>query len=152
MFPKRSNVVPRDNGASARPVKSFRQPTIMVAEDNADSREMMCMLLTMKGYEVCEAGDGVAAVDVALRTRPDLIFVDLQLPKLDGLGVARKIRLYPKLKKTPIVIMSGYDPSKYRQAAMDAGCNDYLLKPIDFDRLEKLLNAVVPRRYRAARA
>jgi CheY-like chemotaxis protein len=152
MFPKRSEVVPLDNGASAQPVKSFRRPTILVAEDSADSREMMCTLLTMKGYEVCEAGDGVAAVEVALRSLPDLIFVDLQLPQLDGLGVARKLRLYPKLKKTPIIILSGYDPAKYRQAAMDAGCNDYLLKPIDFERLEKLLSAIIPPRHRAAQA
>jgi two-component system cell cycle response regulator DivK len=152
MFPNRSNVLPLDNGASAQPAKSFRRPTILVAEDSVDSREMMRTLLKMKGYEVCEAGDGVAAVEVALRIHPDLIFVDLQLPKLDGLQVARKIRLYPKLKKTPIVILSGYDASKYGQAAMDAGCNDYLVKPIDFDRLEKLLNAVVPPRHRAARA
>jgi two-component system, cell cycle response regulator DivK len=155
MFPKRSDVVPLnnfDNGASARSVKSLPKPTILVAEDSVDSREMMCALLTMKGYDVFTAGDGVTAVEVAMRDLPDLIFVDLQLPKLDGLGVARKLRLSPKLKKTPIVILSGYDPAKYREAAMDAGCNDYLVKPIDFDRLEKLLNATVPPRHRAARA
>jgi two-component system chemotaxis sensor kinase CheA len=152
MFPNRSNVVPLDNGASAQPAKSLLKPTILVAEDSVDSREMMRTLLTMKGYEVCEAGDGIAAVEVAVRTQPDLIFVDLQLPKLDGLGVARNLRSYPKLRKTPIIILSGYDPSKYRQAAIEAGCNDYLVKPIDFDRLEKLLKAVVPHRYRAARA
>ncbi|HXI26500.1 MAG TPA: response regulator [Pyrinomonadaceae bacterium] len=152
MFPNRSDVVPLNDGASARSVNSFRKPTILVAEDSVDSREMLCTLLTMKGYEVCEAGDGAVAVEVALRTVPDLIFVDLQIPKLDGLGVARKLRLYPKLQKTPIVILSGYDPAKYRQAAIDAGCNDYLVKPIDFDRLEKLLNTIVPPRHRAARA
>src|SRR5256885_715917 len=152
MFPNRCDFVPLDNGASAQPVISFRKPTILVAEDSVDSREMMCTLLRMKGYDVCEAGDGVAAVEVALQSMPDLIFVDLQIPKLDGLGVARKLRLYPKLKKIPIVILSGYDPSRYRQAAMDAGCNDYLVKPIDFDRLEELLNASVPPRHRASRA
>ena len=152
MFPNTSDFVPLNNCASAQAVKSFRKPTILVAEDSADSREMMCTLLTMKGYEVLAAGDGVVAVEVALRTVPDLIFVDLQLPKIDGLGVARELRLDPKLKKTPIIILSGHDPSKYRQAAMDAGCNDYLLKPIDFDRLEELLYAIVPPHSRAARA
>ena len=152
MFPNRSDFAPLDNGASARSFKSFRRPTILVAEDSVDSREMMCTLLTMKGYEVVAAGDGVVAVEIALRTQPDLVFVDLQLPKLDGLGVARKLRLSPKLRKTPIIVLSGYDPAKYRQAAMDAGCNDYLPKPIDFERLEKLLNAIVPPRHRAARA
>ena len=81
-------------------------------------------------------------MEIALRTVPDLIFIDLQLPKIDGLGVARELRLYPKLKKTPIIIPSGHDPSKYRQAAMDAGCNDYLLKPIEFDRFLVAVNKV----------
>ena len=128
------------------------KPTILVAEDDPDSRQMMSTLLTMKGYDVCEAGDGLAALEIALRTPPDLIFIDLQLPKLDGLGVTRELRLHPKLKQTPIVVLSGYDPAKYRQAALDAGCNDYLLKPIDFERLEKLLTAIVPPRFYAARA
>jgi two-component system, cell cycle response regulator DivK len=152
MFPNRSKVVPLDNGASAQPIKSFLKPVILVAEDNRDSREMLRTLLTMKGYEVCEAGDGAAAVEVALQTLPDLIFVDLQIPKLDGLEVARKLRSYAKLKKTPIVILSGHDPARYRQAAMEAGCYDYLVKPIDFDRLERLLKAAIPPRYRLARA
>ena len=152
MFPNRCDFVPLNNGASTQSGKSFPKLTILVAEDSADSREMMCTLLTMKGYEVFAVGDGVVAVEVALRNLPDLIFVDLQLPKLDGLGVARKLRLYPKLKKTPIIILSGYDPAKYHQAAMDAGCNDYLQKPLDYDRLEELLYAIVPPRYGAARA
>jgi CheY-like chemotaxis protein len=152
MFPDRSNVVPLDNGASAQPIKSSRRPVILVAEDNRDSREMLRTLLTMKGYEVCEAADGAAAVEVAVRTVPDLIFVDLQIPKLNGLEVARKLRSHPKLAKTPIVILSGHDPGRYRQAAMEAGCNDYLVKPIDFDRLEKLLKAAILPRYRLARA
>ena len=146
--PVRGTVYP----ISTAVMRARAKPTVLVAEDNLDSREMMCVLLTMKGYEAFAAGDGVTAVEIALRTQPDLIFVDLQLPKLDGLGVVRKLRLSPKLKATPIVVLSGYDPAKYRDAAMDAGCNDYLLKPIDFDRLEKLLNTIVPPRHRAARA
>jgi two-component system, cell cycle response regulator DivK len=152
MSPNRSDVVPLNDGASAQPLKSLRKPMILVAEDNRDSREMLRTLFTMKGYEVCEAADGTAAVEVALRTVPDLILVDLQIPKLDGLQVARKLRMYPNLQKTPIIILSGHDPARYRQAAIAAGCDDYLLKPIDFDRLEKLLKAIVPTRYRVARA
>ena len=73
MFPNRSDFVPLNNGASAQAVKSFRKPTILVAEDSADSREMMCTLLTMKGYEVLAAGDGVVAVEVALRNLPETV-------------------------------------------------------------------------------
>ena len=153
MFPRTHNSAHFPSAQTAFSQSRARvKPVILIAEDSADSREMMCTLLTMKGFEVCAAGDGVDAVELALRYLPDLIFIDLQLPRLDGLGVARKLRLYPALRKTPIVVLSGYDPAKYRQPAIDAGCNDYLLKPIDFDRLDRLLDAIAPPRRRAARA
>ena len=68
----------------------------------------------------------------------------LQLPKLDGLGVTRNLRRHPKFRKTPIIIVSGHDPAKHRQPAIEAGCTDYLLKPIDFDRLDAILSTIVP--------
>ena len=117
--------------------------TIMVAEDSPDSREMMQLLLQMKGYEVVSAGDGLSALEVAIRTVPDLILIDLQLPKLDGLTVARNLRRHPNTKEVPIIVLSGHDPERYKQAAMAAGCNGYLLKPIDFDRLDHLLHNVI---------
>ena len=84
------------------------------------------------------------AVEVAIARRPDLILIDLQLPKLDGLGVTRNLRRHPKFRKTPIIIVSGHDPAKHRQPAIEAGCTDYLLKPIDFDRLDAILSTIVP--------
>ena len=101
MFPNISDFSPLNSCASAQAVKSFRKPTILVAEDSADSREMMCTLLTMKGYEVFAAGDGVVALEIALRTVPDLIFIDLQLPKIDGLGVARNSAKDPNVSSVP---------------------------------------------------
>ena len=117
--------------------------TIMVAEDSPDSREMMQLLLQIKGYDVVSAGDGLSALEVALRTVPDLILIDLQLPKLDGLSVAQNLRRHPKTREVPIIVLSGHDPERYKQAAMAAGCNGYLLKPIDFDRLDHLLHRVI---------
>jgi len=119
-------------------------PTILVAEDSADGREMMQMLLGLKGYQVLGAANGLEAVEVAIARRPDLILIDLQLPKLDGLGVTRNLRRHPKFRKTPIIIVSGHDPAKHRQPAIEAGCTDYLLKPIDFDRLDAILSTIVP--------
>ena len=117
---------------------------ILVAEDNSDSREMLKVLLSSKGYGVIEAADGVQAVEVALTKLPDLIFLDLQLPRLDGLGVSRNLRQHPKLRSVPIVVISGYGTDQHRQSSFDAGCNDYLLKPIDFERLEEILKTFVP--------
>ena len=125
-----------------RRVSSRANPTILIAEDSADSREMMQLLFRLKGYEVLAAKDGRHAVEMAIETTLDLILLDLQLPKLDGLGVTRLLRRRPELKEVPIIIISGYDPMTYRQAAMEAGCDDYLLKPIDFDRFSRWLTSM----------
>lgn len=119
-------------------------PTIMVAEDDMDSRLMMRTLLEMKGYRVVEAADGQAAIEVAERERPQLVVMDLQLPRLHGLGVARHLRQHAELNSVPIIMISGHDPLHHRPLALAAGCNEYLNKPIDFDLLEKLLSRWLP--------
>src|SRR5437016_3179288 len=124
-------------------VLSSWTPTILIAEDSADSREMMQVLLETRGYRVIAANDGMHAVEVALSSRPDLVLLDLELPKLDGLSVTRNLRVDPKFKDVPIIILSGHDPSRFRQDALDAGCDDYLLKPIDFDLLHELLDRMI---------
>ena len=135
------------SGASSKMVTadalSSWRPTILNAEDSADSREMMQLLLETRGYQVVAADDGVHALEVALSSRPDLVLLDLELPKLDGLSVTRELRLHPNFKVVPIVILSGHDPSRFRQEALDAGCDDYLLKPINFDLLHELLDRMI---------
>ena len=127
-------------GQSAQAFSVARaKPLILIAEDSLDGREMMRTLLRLKGYDVVVAEDGVQAIDMALRNAPDLIFVDLELPRLDGINVIRNIRRVTKLSGVPIIIVSGHDPSRYEAAALTAGCTDYLMKPIDFDRLDAIL-------------
>ena len=121
------------------------KPTILIAEDSADSREMMQVLLQIKGYQVVSAENGVQVMEVAIRTQPDALLLDLELPKLDGLAVTKNLRLHPRFKRVPIIVVSGHDPNRYRQAALDAGCDDYLLKPVNFDQLNELLDRFVPR-------
>lgn len=122
-----------------------RKPTILIAEDSADSREMMEVLLHIRGYKVVAADNGVDALQAAVRKKPDAVLLDLQLPLMDGLDVTRNLRSHPRLKKVPIIIISGHDPSFYRQKAMEAGCDEYLLKPINFDSLQTVLDRLVPR-------
>jgi CheY-like chemotaxis protein len=119
--------------------------TILVAEDDNDIRLMMRVLLGMKGYRVVEACDGQEAVDVAKESRPDLILMDLQLPRLNGFAVARFVRQTDSLRQVPIVVVSGHDPLKHRGLALAAGCNAYVQKPIDFDRLDELIVSLLPR-------
>src|SRR5687767_15522479 len=127
-------------GQSARAFSVAKsKPLILIAEDSLDGREMMRTLLRLKGYDVIIAEDGVQAIDLALRNSPDLIFIDLELPRLDGISVARNIHRSKALRNVPIVVISGHDPSRYEAAALAAGCTEYLLKPIDFERLDAIL-------------
>lgn len=120
------------------------QPTILIAEDSRDGREMMTMLLGLKGYQVFSADNGIQAVQLALASFPNLVLLDLELPRLNGISVAKTLRGYARFAKVPIFIVSGHDPATHRQSALDAGCSGYLTKPIDFAGLDTLLKALVP--------
>src|SRR2546427_13077169 len=120
-----------------------RKKLFLVVEDFEDSRFMMRKLLEMAGYRVVEATDGEEAVEVALEERPALILMDLSLPKLDGLAATRKIRKHKGFRKVPIVAVSAHDSPESRQEALDAGCNEYVAKPIDFDQLNTLLKRFI---------
>jgi len=116
----------------------------LVVEDFEDSRFMMRRLLEMAGYHVLEASDGEQAVKMAVESRPALILMDLSLPKLDGLSATRQIRQQKGLKRTPILAVSAHDSPESRTEALEAGCNEYVTKPIDFDQLHALLQRFVP--------
>ena len=118
--------------------------TVLVAEDDEDIRLMMSTLLGMKGYRVFEARDGEETLDVAKVVRPDIILVDLQLPRLNGFAVARFLRQTDTLRRVPIIVVSAHDPAKHRNLALAAGCNAYVQKPIDFDRLDALMLSLLP--------
>ena len=117
--------------------------TILVVEDFEDNRFMMRRLLEMSGYRVVEAVNGEQAVEAAERERPDLILMDLSLPKLDGLAATRRIREQNGAARVPIVAVSAHDTTDFHADALAAGCNEYVTKPIDFDQLEELLTRLL---------
>lgn len=126
-------------GAPSPPAQGTRAPLVLIAEDDPDIRLMLKTLLEMKGYRTAEAADGQQAVENASAAPPDLILVDLQLPRLNGFAVTRFVRQHDELRRVPIVVVSGHDPAKHLNLALAAGCNAYLQKPIDFDELDGLL-------------
>lgn len=121
-----------------------RGPTVLVVEDNDETSFLIRTVLRRKGYGVIEAWDGKQAIDVAESEELDLILLDLQLPRLNGLGVIHRLRQNAKLENVPIVIITGQDPDKYRTTAIAEGCDDFLVKPIDFERLDALLDYYAP--------
>jgi CheY-like chemotaxis protein len=110
---------------------------ILVAEDVADSRDALVLMLKLAGYLCLEADNGRSAVELALREQPDLILMDLSLPEIDGLQAVRELRA--EGASMPIIIASAYDDAKIRDQAQAAGVNDYLTKPFDFEQLKDLL-------------
>jgi CheY-like chemotaxis protein len=120
--------------------KSDSRPTVLVVEDFEDNRFMMRRLLEMSGYRVVEAVNGKQAVEHAETEQPDIILMDLSLPQLDGLAATRQIRERGRLGKVPIVAVSAHDSADFHAAALAAGCNEYVTKPIDFDQLVQLLD------------
>lgn len=117
---------------------------LLVVEDFEDSRFMLRRLLEIAGYRVVEASDGEQAVELAVQKRPALILMDLSLPKLDGLAATRKIRQHQTMGKVPIVAVSAHDAPESRIEALEAGCDEYVTKPIDFDNLNALLKRFLP--------
>lgn len=113
--------------------------TVLLVEDTEDNRFMMRRLLEMSGYRVVEATNGDEAVKVAEKEAPGLILMDLSLPVIDGLAATRLIRKLPKLEKTPIIAVSAHDTTDFLTEALQAGCNSYITKPIDFNELEQLI-------------
>ena len=112
---------------------------VLVVEDYADTRTMMKFLLQSYGFHVVEAADGQEAVDKAQESAPDLILMDLSLPIMDGLTATQTIRKFSGFGKIPIIAVTAYGNSYYRQA-IEAGCDDLINKPLDFDKLEPILN------------
>ena len=123
--------------------KAAEPPTVLLVEDTEDNRFMMRRLLEMSGYRVVEAMNGEEAVKLARAETPQLILMDLSLPVIDGLAATRLIRKLPALHSTPIIAVSAHDTSDFQDEAVEAGCNSYVTKPIDFNQLEKLIQQLL---------
>ena len=102
---------------------------ILVIEDQEDNRTILRDLLTSAGYQVIEALNGQAGVDIAERERPDLILMDIQLPVLDGYEATRRIKGNPSLASIPVIAVTSYALSGDEAKAKAAGCDGYVTKP-----------------------
>ena len=123
--------------------KAAELPTVLLVEDTEDHRFMMRRLLEMSGFRVVEAMNGEEAVKLAQAELPQLILMDLSLPVIDGLAATRLIRKVPALEATPIIAVSAHDSSDFQAEAVEAGCNSYVTKPIDFNQLETLIQQLL---------
>jgi CheY-like chemotaxis protein len=112
---------------------------ILVVDDNQDSATSLATLLKLTGHDTHTAHDGVAAVEAAASIKPDVVLLDIGLPKLNGYEVARKIRQQPWGKTMVLVALTGWGQEEDRQRSKEAGFNSHMVKPVDYAALTKIL-------------
>jgi len=115
---------------------------VLVVDDNLDAAEGLAMLLGLRGHQVATAYDGFAAIDQARELRPEVVLLDIGLPRLDGFEVAKRLRAEHADRPMLLVALTGYGQERDRRRAHQAGFDHHLLKPVRLEVLELLLNVV----------
>lgn len=123
---------------------SAQQARILIVEDNADNRTLIKDLLGAMEYTVIEATDGVEGFEKALDQIPDLILMDLSLPRKDGWTATRELKAHPDVSHIPIIALTAHAMVGDRERALEAGCDDYVSKPINLNELlEKIQQLLI---------
>lgn len=119
-------------------------PKILLVEDNEMNRDMLERRLVRNGYEVTTAINGLDALLYVREDQPDLILMDLTLPIIDGLEATRRLKSNPSTRYIPIIILTAHALNSDRENALNAGCDDFDTKPMDFKRLLVKIEALLP--------
>lgn len=117
--------------------------TILLVEDNEDNRDMLSRRLQRAEFEVAIARDGEEGLALAASLLPDLILMDMSLPKIDGWEATRRLRQTPATHAIPIIALTAHAMEGDRQRALDAGCDDYDTKPVEIARLLDKIHALL---------
>ncbi|HVB87722.1 MAG TPA: response regulator [Candidatus Dormibacteraeota bacterium] len=117
--------------------------TILLVEDNEMNRDMLTRRLERKGYRVIAAHDGAQGHDLAHSEFPDLILMDMSLPVMNGWEVTRLLKSDPATRNIPIIALTAHALATDRTKAIEAGCDDYDTKPIDFVRLQEKISSAL---------
>lgn len=105
------------------------QPLVLVVEDYQDAREMYAAYLQFSGFAVAEAANGVEAIDKTRDLLPDIVLMDLALPRMDGWEATRRLKADPKTKHIPVVALTGHALAGHAEGAREAGCDAFVTKP-----------------------
>jgi CheY-like chemotaxis protein len=135
---------PQEPGGDGESGSSGRKCRILVVDDLRDSADSLAMVLRMMGHDTCAAYDGLEAVQTAAAFRPQVVLLDIGLPKLNGYEAARRIRSEPWGGSIALVALTGWGQEEDKRLSVEAGFNHHLTKPVDPDALEKLLSLIMP--------
>ena len=119
---------------------------VLLVEDNEMNRDMLARRLTRKGYSVSVALDGRQGMQLAAEMAPDLILMDMSLPVLDGWEASRRLKADPALRGIPILALTAHAMSDDRTKALEAGCDEYDTKPVEFSRLLEKMETLLRKR------
>jgi two-component system, chemotaxis family, chemotaxis protein CheY len=117
--------------------------SILAVDDSASMRKMVSFTLIGAGYKVVEAVDGQDAYEKAQNQTFDLVLTDQNMPRMDGLGLTKKLREHPNFKSTPILILTTESSDQMKQAGRAAGATGWLVKPFDPNRLIEIIQKVI---------
>jgi diguanylate cyclase (GGDEF)-like protein len=120
-----------------------KKKRILVVDDHEDNIELLRARLEARGYEVEGASDGQAALDAVKRVCPDLILLDVMMPKMDGIEVVRRLKANAELPFIPVIMQTALDSTENKVEGLDAGADDYITKPINFAELEARVNSLL---------
>ena len=129
----------REQMSAAIPRPSHVRLRVLVVEDNLDSVHSMAIIVKMFGHDVAFAINGFAAIHIAQNFQPHVVLLDIGLPDLNGCEIARRLKADSKFTDTRFIAVSALPEHQYRQAALDAGCEVFLNKPVDPRILERLI-------------
>lgn len=118
-------------------------PRLLLVEDNELNRDMLSRRLLRRGYTVDIAVDGLQALEMAARDMPDLILMDMSLPEMDGWEATRRLKAASPTQRIPVIALTAHAMSGDRERALDAGCDDFDTKPVDFERLIEKISALL---------
>lgn len=119
--------------------------TILLVEDNEMNRDMLSRRLIRRGYKVLIAEDGGRGESMARSLAPDLILMDMSLPDVDGLEITRRLKATDETRRIPVIALTAHAMIDDRRHALEAGCDDYDIKPVEIDRLLGKIEALLPR-------
>jgi len=122
-----------------KPGLAFPSRRVLIVDDDLDALHTLAMLLKLMGHHVDFAINGFAAIEVARKFRPEVILLDIGLPDFKGYDIARQLKWEPGLEGMRIIAVSGSTDEEVRERALRAGCERFLLKPVDLPTLERLL-------------
>ena len=120
-------------------------PKILIAEDEPDIRELVTFMLRLAGYEVVAASNGEDAVRTAAREIPDLVIMDVRMPRMTGYDACRLMKANPDLRHVPVVFLSAKGQESEIQTGIDAGADEYLLKPFSPAELTNRVRGILSR-------